>query len=83
MPEEKSNREILRSLVVDLVKEFVASEGGITMSDIGVLFGPPDGFAKNVTSALASLPLKFDYRDSGLADSRPSPRQKLHSSFWP
>lgn len=57
---EKSQREKLRDRVVDLVKEFVASEGGITISDIGVLFGSPDNFDQNVTSALTSLPFKFD-----------------------
>lgn len=60
MPEEKSKQEILRGQVVELVKVFVASEGGITISDIRVLFGHPDGFDQNVASALAGLPFTFD-----------------------
>jgi hypothetical protein len=58
--EEKNKREILRGRVVDLVKEFVASEGGMPQSDLTTLFGYPDSFGDNVASALASLPLKFD-----------------------
>lgn len=39
--QQKSKREVLREKVVDLVKEFVKTENGITGADLDVLFGPP------------------------------------------
>jgi hypothetical protein len=39
MNESKSNREILKDQVVELVKEFIKTEGGITADDLKKLFG--------------------------------------------
>lgn len=56
---QESKREILKDQVVKLVKEFVASEGGITIFDLYALFGLPsitDDFHE-VATALAILPI--------------------------
>jgi hypothetical protein len=60
MAKEQSKREMLREQVVQLVKDFATREGGITMADVGELFGPPDGFEQRVSAALLKLPFKFD-----------------------
>jgi hypothetical protein len=51
---EGSNREILRDKVVEMVKEFVVREGGISHSDIEFLFG-----VREVGSILAELQFTF------------------------
>jgi hypothetical protein len=55
---ENSKRELLRDKVVDLVKEFIKNEGGITVSDLAALFGPVD----EVANVLGSLPITYDIR---------------------
>jgi hypothetical protein len=37
---QESKREILKDKVVDLVKEFIKTEGGLTQKDLSILFGP-------------------------------------------
>lgn len=37
----REQREILRQKVVEVVKDFVENEGGITMFDLQILFGNP------------------------------------------
>ena len=58
--EQKSKREVLRDKVVDLVKMFVNTEGGISQSDLYLLFGPyPSPNAQEVAAALAREPIKL------------------------
>lgn len=57
MSEEKSKREILRDKVVDLVRMFINSEGGITQADLSALFG--QRHCQEVATALAEMPIKL------------------------
>jgi hypothetical protein len=49
---QESKRELLKDKVVNLVKEFIQTEGGITIDDLQKLFGPP---FTEVASALNEL----------------------------
>jgi hypothetical protein len=51
--EAKSPREILKDKVVALVKDFIKTEGGITIADIQKLFG--DSPHCEIVTALLSL----------------------------
>ncbi len=55
----ESKRELLKQKVLELVKIFVETEGGITMSDLNLLFGEPGLSGNKIASALAQLPVKF------------------------
>lgn len=50
----KKKRDILRDRVVDLVLEFVKTEGDISQSDLRILFGPG-----RVIAALDKIPVNF------------------------
>ena len=39
----KEQREVLKQKIVDLVKNFMETEGGITKNDLQMLFGNPTG----------------------------------------
>lgn len=59
MSDLESKRELLKDKVVNLVKEFIKREGGITPNDIHSLFGVP--FVNgDVATALGELPLTYD-----------------------
>lgn len=53
----ESKRELLRDKVVDLVKEFVKTEGGFTHADLIKLFGGPP--FSEVGAAIAKLNMSF------------------------
>ncbi len=57
--ETTSQRDILKEKVVDLVKEFIKTEGGIHPNDIQVLFGPTL-LHSEVATALDQLPIRYD-----------------------
>jgi len=59
MNEPQSKREILRDKVVDLVKQFIKTEGGINPNDIQLLFGPPLVYSE-IATALSALPIIYD-----------------------
>jgi hypothetical protein len=51
---QESKKEILKDKVVQLVKEFMASEGGITPYDLEALFGSISPVVNNeIANALA------------------------------
>lgn len=52
-----SKSDLLRDRVVDLVREFIKTEGGITGHDLRQLFGEPTSL---VAHALAGLFVRFD-----------------------
>ncbi|MFA6270025.1 MAG: hypothetical protein WC657_02335 [Candidatus Paceibacterota bacterium] len=54
---EKSKRDILRQRVVDLVVEFIKSEGGISQYDLQILFY--NRSEKAVFAALDRMPIIF------------------------
>ncbi|OGP71136.1 MAG: hypothetical protein A2Z73_06220 [Deltaproteobacteria bacterium RBG_13_60_28] len=53
-------RDILKEKVVDLVKEFVKTEGSIDFCDLFCLFGDPFRQDQTVAAALAELPIFFE-----------------------
>jgi len=55
------NREKLRGEVVRLVKEFIEREGGVSVYDLYLLFGPLHHNPENpsVANALALAQIKF------------------------
>jgi len=55
------NREKLRSEVVRLVKEFIEREGGVSVYDLYLLFGPFHHNPENpsVANAIALAQIKF------------------------
>ncbi|MGA7579187.1 MAG: hypothetical protein ACLQUW_13220 [Desulfobaccales bacterium] len=56
----ESKRELLRAKVVDLVKEFAKTEGGITPGDLNALFGPISPVMGNeIATCLAMLPVSI------------------------
>ncbi|MFA4901821.1 MAG: hypothetical protein WC600_03655 [Desulfobaccales bacterium] len=55
MSEGMNKRELLKDKVVDLVKEFIKIEGGISQFDLEKLFGNYN--LSEVSSALAALPI--------------------------
>lgn len=59
MSKDPINRELLRDKVVDLVKEFIETEGGIELYDLLYLFGAPCPAKEThgVATALAQLPI--------------------------
>lgn len=59
MNESKSKREILKGKVIDLVKDFIKTEGEITFYDLEVLFGKHSlGINVNeVATVLSELPI--------------------------
>jgi hypothetical protein len=57
MSENKSKRELLKDKVVDLVKEFIKAEGGITQRDLKLLFG--DFPNQQVATALSEINIMF------------------------
>lgn len=57
MSNPESKREFLKDKVVHLVKEFIKTEGGISLIDLELLFG--DFNLTEVGFALSSLPLGF------------------------
>lgn len=57
MSEQKAKRELLKHKVVDLVKEFIKSEGDLTHGDLIKLFGGPP--FSEVGAALANLNMSF------------------------
>lgn len=58
MSQELKKSELLKDKVVDLVKRFVNTEGGITQYDLKILFGERPH--QEVATALAEVPIKFD-----------------------
>lgn len=54
MAEEKSKRKILHDKVVNLVKEFIETEGGITARDLEDLFG-----CQEVNITLSQIPFRY------------------------
>ena len=54
-----SKREILKDRVVNLVKQFIKAEGGISPNDVQALFGPPL-LNSEVATALGQLPIRYD-----------------------
>lgn len=60
MSEELNKRELLKDKVVDLVKEFIKTEGGINPNDIQALFGPPL-IHSELATALGELPIRYDF----------------------
>jgi hypothetical protein len=61
MSKDVSKHELLRDKVVDLVKEFIKTEGGITAYDLEALFGsisPISGF-NEVAATLAKDEIVF------------------------
>ena len=60
MPELKSKREMLRDKVVDLGKEFIKAEGGITPYDLEALFGSISPSSREVAAVLAIQPILLD-----------------------
>ncbi|MGO8763197.1 MAG: hypothetical protein ACLP2P_05335 [Desulfobaccales bacterium] len=59
MSEDKAKRELLRDKVVDLVKEFIKTEGGITGYDLQALFGPISLY-NELATAIGEIPIKLD-----------------------
>lgn len=57
MSKKENKRELLKGKVVDLVKEFIKTEGGITYVDLEKLFGSAGCF--EVATALAQMRLKL------------------------
>ena len=53
----QNKKEILREKVVDLVKDFVKTEGGISQNDLRVLFGDPLHPYSQIAAALGELPI--------------------------
>jgi hypothetical protein len=56
--EDSTKRDILKEKVVDLVKEFIKTEGGITGYDLQALFGPISLY-NEVATALGEFPIKL------------------------
>lgn len=54
-----TKKEQLKDKVVALVKEFIASEGGISQTDLRVLFGDPIHPYSQVAAALGELPISL------------------------
>lgn len=59
MTHHKSKRELLKNKVVDLVKDFIKTEGGITGYDLQALFGPVSLY-NEIATALGELPITYD-----------------------
>jgi hypothetical protein len=61
MSEDKAKRELLKDKVVDLVRTFIKTEGGITPYDLEALFGPisPVCQVNEVANALAVKPISL------------------------
>jgi hypothetical protein len=55
MNEDKNKRDLLRDKVVGLVKEFIKTEGEISLFDLEKLFGSYN--QSEVSFALAGLPI--------------------------
>jgi hypothetical protein len=55
-----NKKEQLKEKVVNLVKEFVETEGGITVSDLQALFGESKLLGNEVAAALAGVPISFN-----------------------
>jgi len=53
---EESKRELLKDKVIILIKEFLKTEGGITLKDLSSLFGPGE-----VKTALGELTVSTTY----------------------
>jgi len=60
MNNDQSKRELLKDKVIDLVKEFIKTEGGISPNDIQFLFGMPYVHGE-VATALSDLPIRYDF----------------------
>lgn len=58
MSPSKSKREILKAQIIELVKEFVKKEGGITGYDIQALFGPVSLY-NEIATELGNVPIIF------------------------
>jgi len=66
----KEQREILKQRVVEVVKDFVETEGGITEFDLQILFGNPvESIGCNQVSSALRLN-GFDQNGSDLKKSR-------------
>lgn len=61
MAEQESKREILKDKVLNLIKEFIKTEGGITPYDLEALFGSisPACQFNEVATALAEIPISL------------------------
>lgn len=61
MSKQKSKSAILEDKVVDLVKDFIRTEGGINLYDLLYLFGPPcpEKETHGVATALAKLSISI------------------------
>lgn len=59
MEPAESKREILKAKVVDLVMDFIATEGGITMHDVRKLFGTGSPVDSSVASTLEDILICF------------------------
>ncbi len=59
MSESQNKRELLKDKVINLVKEFIKTEGGITPYDLEALFGSisPASQFNEVAIALAEMPI--------------------------
>ncbi|MGA2227238.1 MAG: hypothetical protein ABSH41_22610 [Syntrophobacteraceae bacterium] len=66
----REQREILKQKVVEVVKDFVETEGGITKFDLQILFGNPvESIGCNQVSSALRLN-GFDQNGSDLKKSR-------------
>lgn len=61
MSKTENKRQILKNQVVELVRKFIKSNGGINAYDLEALFGPisPICECNEVASALATLPVEI------------------------
>jgi|GEM_PF-1600690 len=58
MSKTENKRELLKNKVIDLVKEFIKTEGGISPNDIEYLFGQPF-INGEIATALGELPITY------------------------
>ena len=60
-PKMESKRELLKQKIVELVKNFIETEGGISMQDLADLFGPLEirPHPNRIISGLWEMPITF------------------------
>lgn len=58
MSADQNKRELLKAKVVELTKEFISKEGGITGYDLQALFGPVSLY-NEVATALGEIPISY------------------------